>query len=103
MKAKVGIAELKAHLSQYVRAAQKGKEIIIKDRDTPVAKLVPIDDRKLPFRVIPPSRPFRSGEDMVGFRPSGVTPEEIDRIIEENRAERIDEWLSLVKSTSTRR
>lgn len=103
MKAKVGIAELKAHLSEYVHAAQKGKEIIIKDRDTPIAKLVPIDARKLPFRVIPPSRPSRGIDDMVGFRPSGVTPEEVDRIIEDNRSDRIDEWLSLPRPTSPRR
>ncbi|SPF32027.1 hypothetical protein SBA4_1080018 [Candidatus Sulfopaludibacter sp. SbA4] len=103
MKAKVGIAELKAHLSEYVRAAQKGKEIIIRDRDTPIAKLVPIETRKLPFRVIPASRPFRSSDDMVGFRPTGFTPEEIDRIIDETRADREDEWLNLEKFISTRR
>lgn len=103
MKGKVGIAELKAHLSEYVRAAQKGKEIIIKDRDTPIAKLVPIETRTLPFRVIPASRPSRGVNDMVGARPTGVTPEEIDRIIEENRADHEDEWLNLVESMSTRR
>lgn len=103
MKGKVGIAELKAHLSEYVRAAQKGKEIIIRDRDTPIAKLVPIETRQLPFRVIPPSRPSRGINDMVGFRPAGVTPEEIDRIIEENRADHEEEWLNLVKFISTRR
>ena len=103
MKGKVGIAELKAHLSEYVRAAQKGKEIIIKDRDTPIARLVPIETRKLPFRVIPPSRPIRSSDEMVGFHPSGVTPEEIDRIIEENRADHEEEWLNLVEFMSTRR
>src|SRR5271155_1270098 len=32
MSSNVGIAELKAHLSEYVRAAQRGDEIIIKDR-----------------------------------------------------------------------
>ncbi len=41
MKSHVGIAELKAHLSEYVRAAQGGAEITIRDRHTPVAKLMP--------------------------------------------------------------
>src|SRR5690349_3994063 len=99
MKGNVGIAELKAHLSEYVRAAQKGKEIIIKDRDTPIAKLVPIETRKLPFRVIPATRPCHSINDFKGFRPSGLTSEDIERIIQENKADRIDEWLNLEQST----
>ena len=103
MKSKVGIAELKAHLSEYVRAAQKGKEVIIKDRETEVAKIVPIRERTLAFRVIPASRPSKGIDDMAGFRPTGVTPEEIGRILAETRADRIDEWLNLDKSTSTRR
>ena len=103
MKSKVGIAELKAHLSAYVRAAQKGKEVIIKDRETEVAKIVPIRERTLAFRVIPASRPSKGIDDMAGFRPTGVTPEEIERIFAETRADRIDEWLNLDTSTSTRR
>ncbi len=38
---KAGVAELKAHLSEYLRAARSGQEIVICDRDTPVARLVP--------------------------------------------------------------
>jgi len=103
MKSKVGIAELKAHLSEYVRAAQKGKEVIIKDRETEVAKMVPIRERMPVFQVIPASRPSKGIDDLAGFRPTGVTPEEIDRIFAETRADRIDEWLNLGKCTSTRR
>jgi prevent-host-death family protein len=103
MKSRVGIAELKAHLSAYVRAAQKGKEVIIKDRETEVAKIVPIRERNLAFRVIPASRPSKGIDDMAGFRPTGVTPGEIERIFAETRADRIDEWLNSDKSTSTLR
>jgi prevent-host-death family protein len=103
MKSKVGIAELKAHLSEYVRAAQKGKEVIIKDRETEVAKMVPIRERMPVFQVIPASRPSKGIDDLAGFRPTGVTPEEIERIFAETRADGIDEWLNLGKSTSTRR
>ncbi|HLA90377.1 MAG TPA: type II toxin-antitoxin system prevent-host-death family antitoxin [Gemmatimonadaceae bacterium] len=38
---KTGVAELKARLSEYLRAARRGHEITILDRDTPVARLVP--------------------------------------------------------------
>lgn len=41
MRSKVGIREAKAQLSRLVREAAAGYEIIITDRGTPVAKLVP--------------------------------------------------------------
>jgi len=87
MKREVGIAELKAHLSEYVRAASKGKEIVIKDRDTPIAKLTPINEPKLPFRVIPATLPCRGINDMEGITLTGLTPEEFDRIWAETRAD----------------
>jgi prevent-host-death family protein len=45
----VGIRELKAHLSSYVQQAKSGASVIITERGTPVARIVPIgrplDDR----------------------------------------------------------
>ena len=38
---KVGIADLKAHLSQHLRRVRGGRTITVVDRDTPVAKIVP--------------------------------------------------------------
>jgi prevent-host-death family protein len=42
----VNIAELKNKLSTYVRYARAGETVIIRDRNTPVAQLVPmpVDD-----------------------------------------------------------
>ena len=37
------ISELKAKLSAYVARVRRGATVTIMDRDTPVAKLVPID------------------------------------------------------------
>jgi prevent-host-death family protein len=37
----VGIAELKARLSEHLRAVRKGKTLTVLDRDTPVARIVP--------------------------------------------------------------
>ena len=39
----VNIAELKNRLSAYIRFARNGEEIIIRDRNLPVAKIVPFD------------------------------------------------------------
>lgn len=69
---KVGIADLKAHLSEHLRKVRNGRTLTILDRDTPVARIVPFDvgaplevrratrkprDLRLPT---PPSRPTDS-------------------------------------------
>jgi prevent-host-death family protein len=38
----VRIAELKARLSEYLRAVRRGESIAVLDRETPVAQIVPI-------------------------------------------------------------
>ncbi|HXG68041.1 MAG TPA: type II toxin-antitoxin system prevent-host-death family antitoxin [Blastocatellia bacterium] len=38
----VNIAELKNNLSRYLKAVRRGEEVLIKDRDTPIAKIVPL-------------------------------------------------------------
>ena len=37
----VGIAELKARLSQHLKAVRKGRTLTVLDRATPVARIVP--------------------------------------------------------------
>lgn len=39
----VNIAELKNKLSVYLKKVRSGEEIIVKDRDVPVAKIIPFD------------------------------------------------------------
>ncbi|MGQ0642945.1 MAG: type II toxin-antitoxin system Phd/YefM family antitoxin [Gemmatimonadaceae bacterium] len=39
----VGIAELKARLSEHIRYVRRGNVLTILDRDTPVAQLVPLE------------------------------------------------------------
>ena len=41
----VRIAELKARLSEYLRAVRRGEVISVLDRDTLVAQIVPVRDR----------------------------------------------------------
>jgi prevent-host-death family protein len=59
------IAELKARLSEYLRAVRRGETVTVLDRDTPVARIVPIRQPGLrvrkpasgaprPNRVLPP-------------------------------------------------
>jgi prevent-host-death family protein len=37
----VGIAELKAHLSRYLKGVRRGHSVIVLDRNEPVARVVP--------------------------------------------------------------
>jgi prevent-host-death family protein len=41
----VRIAELKARLSEYLRAVRRGEIIAVLDRETPIAHIVPVRDR----------------------------------------------------------
>lgn len=41
----VRIAELKARLSEYLRAVRRGETIAVLDRETPVAQIVPVRGR----------------------------------------------------------
>jgi prevent-host-death family protein len=41
----VRIAELKARLSEHLRAVRRGETIAVLDRDTPVAHIVPVRDQ----------------------------------------------------------
>jgi prevent-host-death family protein len=95
MKSNVGIAELKAHLSEYVRAAQKGGEIIIKDRQTPVAKLVPMQQPQMIGEIRRATRSVEEAQRMLDADPCGplVSPEDFQRISDEERADHSDEWI----------
>jgi len=55
----VRIAELKARLSEYLRAVRGGESIAVLDRDTPIAQLIPVRERsalrvRKPLRSAPP-------------------------------------------------
>lgn len=51
----VRIAELKARLSEYLRAVRGGESIAVLDRDTPIAQLIPVRERSA-LRVRKPAR-----------------------------------------------
>jgi prevent-host-death family protein len=54
----VGIADLKAHLSEHLRDVRGGHALVIVDRGRPIAKVLPIqvDDKVLTVRE--PRKPF---------------------------------------------
>src|SRR5258708_38577489 len=56
----VKVAELKAKLSAYLRSARSGQSVVVCDRDTPVARLVPYAATAEPFAVRHAIRPLHS-------------------------------------------
>jgi prevent-host-death family protein len=49
MRHRTSASKLKARMGQYMRAVRAGEEVVVTDRDQPVAKLVP-------FKAGPPMR-----------------------------------------------
>ena len=41
---RVKIAELKARLSEHLRAVRRGETVLVLDRETPVGQIVPVRD-----------------------------------------------------------
>lgn len=50
---RVGVAELKSRLSEYLRYVRRGESLTVLDRDTPVARMVPYDAVQ-PLQIRPP-------------------------------------------------
>ena len=46
----VRIADLKARLSEHLRSVKQGRTLTVLDRDTPVARLVPVEKSGLEVR-----------------------------------------------------
>jgi len=53
----VGIAELKDHLSEHLRAVERGAEIEVTDRNRPIVRIVPAS-RESGSVILPSLRPF---------------------------------------------
>ena len=46
----IGIADLKARLSEHLKAVRRGRTLTILDRNTPVARIIPVADGPLEVR-----------------------------------------------------
>ncbi len=75
---KTGIKEARRRFSEYINRVQKGEEIIITKRDEPIAKLVPVEKKKL--------RALRSHKKLrEAIKPEGKL---LSEIVIESREER---------------
>ena len=89
MSKTVKIAEFKAHLSRYLRAVREGHELIINDRDHPVARVVPWQEKKRLLEITPAREPGGLGQvkfKRVPLLRPGVDP--VEFLLEDRRKDR---------------
>jgi len=61
----VNLAEFKRNMGRYLRKVRDGGEIILSDRDRPLAKVIPLHAGEVPLEIIAPRLGF-SGIENVG-------------------------------------
>jgi len=61
----VKIADLKNHLSAHLRAVEAGAEIVVTDRNRPIARIVPVVQPTQVVTIRPPTRDFAEIRDRV--------------------------------------
>ena len=89
----VNIADLKAHLSAHIQFVRQGEEVLICDRNKPVARIVPChaegrsekEQRLIARGVLTPPRKKRADSE-VWPKPPGDVPDEImEQVWQEER------------------
>lgn len=82
---RVGIAEFKARLSAYLRAVRRGNVLTLYDRETPVARVVPLEMRGGSLRVREPRTRI---QDVVLPAPLTRPIDSLATLLEERQGER---------------
>ena len=95
MRTEVRIAQLKSRLSAYLRAAQAGEEIVVKDRNTPIAIVVPYEKTANRLASIPPTRALAEVEALLKKndqrpRPRNLRPGDALKALQWTRRDYID-------------
>jgi len=83
----VRIAELKSRLSEYLRAVRRGETIAVLDRETPVARIVPVREQaSLRIRNPAPGAPPPNRVPLP--RPLGLKTDVVKLLLEERQGSR---------------
>jgi prevent-host-death family protein len=85
---KVGVAELKSRLSEYLRRVRRGRSVIVLDRSTPVARLVPYEDEAASLRVRAPLPGAPKPKDVELPPPIRVEADVVALLLEERQGTR---------------
>jgi prevent-host-death family protein len=83
---RVKITELKARLSAYLAEVRSGGEVLVYDRATPIARLVPITNAQDDLQIITESSPPTALRRIKGVRPLKAI--DLDKLLGELRRDR---------------
>ena len=84
----VRIAELKARLSEYLREVRRGHALVVMDRETPVASLVPYAATGELLKVREPLRRWPSLQEVPLPRPLKSKGDIVDVLLEDRQGGR---------------
>ena len=83
---RVGIADLKAHLSGYLRNVKRGETLLVMERDTPVARMVPAADLRGGIVTRQPTRELASVKRMLKrLRPVELPVDSVAILLEDRK------------------
>ena len=54
------VSGLKARLSEYLSAVRRGETVVVHDRHTPIARLIPFEEQADDLQVVEPVQPPRA-------------------------------------------
>lgn len=81
------VSELKARLSEYLAGVRAGGDVVVYDRVTPIARIVPYDaPTEDALEVVEPTAPLSSLKDLIPVRLRRRI--DVDRILRESRGDR---------------
>jgi prevent-host-death family protein len=82
----VGVADLKAHLSGHLRSVKKGATLVVLERGTPIARLVPVADLRGGVVTRAPTRDLASVRRMLRrLPPLGAPVESLALLLEDRK------------------
>jgi prevent-host-death family protein len=87
MNDRVGVAQLKARLSEYLRRVRRGETITVLDRETEIARILPLEDAD-PLSVRSPSGSATRIQDIPLPPPLAAEVDVLALLREERQAER---------------
>ena len=80
------VSELKSKLSAYLADVRRGETIIVCDRNTPIAQIIPFEDGSNDFKIDEATRPWTDVKKIKGVRPS--KPIDVDKLLWDMRGDR---------------
>jgi prevent-host-death family protein len=91
MESEVQIAQFKGRLSQYLRAVQSGNEIVVKDRNTPIARVIPYGESRNRLKSSLPVKSLKDVDSLPFFRPKRLKLSDLEAARREDRRERFND------------